>query len=398
MKKQCVPLLLVSLVLTLDALGQPPSDWEERATINIPSTTYVTAAVSDGYGQHILIRKNATLNHFLIGNDGATIYSNTISPEPVLNSEFSATIASGNGIVSVVASDGHLLKLWRSSNGGATWSSPATRPISTAVYNVDAIATTNDVDVHIVWDDGNVVQNPKVYYYRYHPLEGWQDFKEVTDIGGRGVIPKIALTSNRIIVSFTELTTDDDENKKGKSRDKLLGGAWETSYRTTSIISSDNVVAHSNITTLNNSVHMVVQPGLGAFGSDRKLRFTKRSEVSGWDSPISLSESYYGNVGDEANNFRRKIASGNGGIKTIFSHSIALGIYGLKALTYTETNGWDATSFTVFAWVPQAAPPAERITISSSLTGYYVFWSENIGSSPTTTSLRRNVALLTGAI
>lgn len=125
----CLTCLLWTL--TFRAFAQPPSGWEGKVSIGIPSQTYVTAATSDAYGQHILIRKSTTFNHYLIGNDGAIIYSNTINPEVSLNTEFSATITSGNGVLTVVAGDGNALKLWRSSNGGGTWSAPVTQPITT---------------------------------------------------------------------------------------------------------------------------------------------------------------------------------------------------------------------------------------------------------------------------
>jgi hypothetical protein len=244
MKKNILFLLFAFLALTLRAFAQPTSGWEEKVSIGIPSQTYVIAATSDGYGQHILIRKNTTFNHYLVGNDGVILYSNTISPEPVLNSEFSATITSGNGVLTVVAGDGNAIKLWHSSNGGQTWSSPVVQPISASVVNIDATATSYDDNVYVVWDNAYPSNsNPKVYYYRYHPLVGWQDFQEVTDIGGRGLIPKLAVTANKIVVSFS----DPSDNKKGKSRDRLLQSAWDNFYRVTPDIQDIDWVAYTNV-------------------------------------------------------------------------------------------------------------------------------------------------------
>ena len=395
MKKLFVVILFaVTHLGILKTYAQPTSGWEDQVQINIPSGMYITAATSDAYGQHLLIRKNTTFNHYLVGNNGAIIYSNTINPEPVLNSEFNGTITSGHGVVSVVVGDGNTLKLWRSSDGGASWSTPSspTNP-TTPVYTIDAIATSYDDNIYIVWDD-NASPNPSVYFYRYNPVDGWQNFQEVTSLGGRGIIPKVAISSNKVIVSFIDPTTA-EEQKKGKSRDRVLGGSWESFYRVTDPIQSIDWVEYSNVAVLNDEVHLLLQPRTGAFITDQAIRATKRLENENWQTPTNLA--FYGNSGDEMFNFRRKVAVGPGALYTIFSHSVSPSIRGLKVLEYTPGGGWNTTPFTVYQ--PSTSDPvAEGITISSSRTGQYVYWMLRIDASTTSTSLRRKVSPLAGAI
>jgi hypothetical protein len=337
-------------VLATSLQAQVPT-WEPKIEMSLP--TSVTAAYSDNYGQHILrqtvfdpITQSVGFNHFLFGNDGALIATNSgkiVRPgggDPMLNTTFSASVTGYGGVLYVVGArreaasfEARFIDLYKSTNGGETWTYET--PI-----DLVGIATVKDIDVtadengiHLVWDNHI---DTRVFYRRFFRGE-WRPLAEVTLSGTTATRPKVVTVGTKAIVSLVNTTPG--SNNIGTSRDyDVVSETFEPTYRVTNTMSE---VAQSNIGASSNEVHMLLLP---LFSGDRNLRFTKRTVTGQWEA--LATSSWFAN-GDEVLDYRRRVATANGALYVLY-HSSA-GSTG-RFFVADYTTQWTTQPFEVGNW------------------------------------------------
>jgi len=181
-------------------------EWELPVTHGISAT--IESSFGDNYGTHVLVPEGADFSYKLLGNDG-NLVPGTISPIIPKENLTSASVASYNGVISVIAyeeTNPPRLRIFQSSDGGQSWSDNFfILPSGVTVLHLDAYA--NSFGVHTTWD--NELQN-RVYYARY-AAGGWTGLQEVTDISGpTGRAPKVISTGDKLVVGFINVVPPTD--------------------------------------------------------------------------------------------------------------------------------------------------------------------------------------------
>jgi len=76
-------------------------EWEDTLTHGISAS--IESAVGDNYGTHVLVRAGGLWVYHLLGNDGALVSGTTTPVIQFVQDQFSASITSHAGVVSILA-------------------------------------------------------------------------------------------------------------------------------------------------------------------------------------------------------------------------------------------------------------------------------------------------------
>lgn len=111
-----------ALMVPLALYAQVP-EWENAVQLNIPSGRSMESAFSNGYGQHLGVARSTLAKHYLVANDGATIFQ---SPDLGASQQGVTAVTAFGAFVNVavkqnIAAGRDVIRLWRSSNGGENW-------------------------------------------------------------------------------------------------------------------------------------------------------------------------------------------------------------------------------------------------------------------------------------
>jgi hypothetical protein len=375
-------LAFLLLVLPTKMIGQVPT-WEPAVTLQ-DVQDYVTCATSDGYGQHILVPNGTQFKHFLVGNDGVKIASNSEHVTPPRgggDSDFGASITNFGGMVSIVARNGTTqLNVYQSSDGGATWNTGNSLTPSTTIDKIDCFADNRGV--HVVWD--NIAGN-KVYYTRYNTNGTWETPFEITNLNGTiitGRNPKVITSSNKAIVSFVKVQADPLYDV-GSSRDfDFSTQTWDNTDRPIGLSGNPaEDIVNQTIVRRGSMIHMLMRRTLSS-GPTHGLYEARRDENSGWTTPFSLADSGYPTA---RFNFRRTATAVDDTCYVIYPKG-APGA--LRFAYYNPQQPWPTPYFAV------EGPLDGNETMSSSRAGVYVFYDLNVGN----TKMRRLALAIIGNI
>ncbi len=391
--KAIVKLLsLTAIVSLLHGNSYTQQNLEDRVTLSLDGTQTVTSAVSNGYGQHIAATGGGIVaRYYLLANDGKIIYGPTPLGNALTAGDFNCAVATYGDKVMFVRRDIDQsvlqIRLYQSSDGGATWDSDLlkTYPPTVTVSRIDAVADANGV--HIVWDNDS---STEVYYVRYVEQSGqFADFRNVTnddEISGlTGKLPKVVTVGNKAVVSFVR-TDGGVTHHVGASRDVDLSinpPSWEFPRWTT----ADNTynISTQSVTNLNNDIHMVVYEESG-LGYPREINVSQRTITGGWTPLVNVDN--YGVTGEEGN-YRRKMTSTSA--NRYMTHSNTNGsFYQIMLRTYDPATGW-----TIVDILDQDAVSRRFPTISSSRTGAYTYWTT---ADYANRYMRRKVLTMSGSI
>jgi parallel beta-helix repeat protein len=397
--KHSCPIVFVLLMIQV-SVAQTVPGWEGVTQLTVlPTNSSVISAYSDGYGQHMLTAVSNNIDYFLLGNDGQAIYSSP-DPFPVSSQASSAAITgyAGNVYAAVEGASG-LIKVYSSTNGGATWSASDGYTPPATVVNVDAFADI--YGVHIVWDtEGS--SNTEVYYVRYRPFNNdFVNLQHITDIGAiTGKFPKIISGDSRLVVSFATAHLVDNS---GASRDADISSGvpvWESNVRLTPTVSAVNF-GNTNIAVQGNTLHMLLFEAAGPGGEDMYVSTRAFNPPVNWSAPSHL-DNYGGTTGEDYNFRRRLVAQGD----TVFAtyakiRSLGFPTYETSIRSrYISGESWSVPVdvFSKAIIEPPLNVALERPTLSASRLGQYFYWTDGLFGHNASRWFRRRVRSLFGDV
>jgi hypothetical protein len=377
--------VLCFLVLPFALHAQVP-EWEDTVQLGLSSNRSVESAFSNGYGQHIGVARTSNSKHYLIGNDGTTIFQS----RDLGDSQQGATAVTVFGSYVNVASrhsvaSGHdVIWLWRSNDGGGNWPDsivydPASNFSNQSITSLDAHADGNGV--HIVWESSS-----EVYYVLYDPnIPAFRFAKQVTDLNpGMGIRPKIVTSASKAHVSFLRSDVNPDA---AATRDAIFstdqGVTWENSYENVPPLNpgSDGVF-YQSIARRGDTLHVISYEYHSGGNPAHEIQASKR-HINGTSWPQSVDVTTLGlGITD---NRRSLTVVGD----TVFGVYASFSGNTLRQMVYRPSTGWTTSE------IESGSASYEHPTISSSRTGVYFYWHHN---SYATAWMKRKVYPISGSV
>ncbi len=167
-------------------------------------------------GNHIVMQLsggNNSIKYYLINSQGSIIRN--IILESSANGEF-PDIDGNNEIVYVAYRSGNKIVVKYTTNSGQSWdSSQSTYNFSTNLCNsldIEYFEQENSYNngLHIVWSLRDSNPYYESYYYQFSLINGWFNFKEVTDYQNEvGGFPTVAVNYDKVLVSYNWGTQQD---------------------------------------------------------------------------------------------------------------------------------------------------------------------------------------------
>ena len=200
--------------------------WNQTYQLNIPFG-FVDLCTNVN-GNNLLVYRSETpyIKYYLINTTGQIVRSSDpFETQPV---EF-PSIDGNNDRVYVVYKLGNLIKTWKSTDAGLSWSSIANINIGNNVCNNIDITFGNDNALHIVWATRDNYPFFKTYY-RKLPANGiWTTTEDVTNGNYVGGFPTVSTSTDRVHVSYNSGMEPYPLSNLGdaKSRDKYITN-WQT--------------------------------------------------------------------------------------------------------------------------------------------------------------------------
>jgi len=226
-----ISLLLVVLLMPtlLSAVG-----WNDVVTTSATLASISTSCDYDEFAEMDLFVNSSGL-HLVIADDDGLFYKK-FNSSGVLQSSTSisatgeyANIVGVDDELYIIYFSGYYLYIRKSTNDGASWSSPTSLYLSTnACTGVDVVIDGSDL--HVVYG-----KSGDAHYYKVSGTT-WSDYKNVSGEGTSGGSPHIALSDGRIHVSWrTEPYPYFCDESDEYTRDKA-GTVWEDEQH---VITSD---------------------------------------------------------------------------------------------------------------------------------------------------------------
>ncbi|MBS4029473.1 MAG: T9SS type A sorting domain-containing protein [Ignavibacteriales bacterium] len=258
-------LLLIVLFFVTISKSQVP-DWESVTTLGTPGATSVA---TDGYGQHLVGVYSSAVKHYLVGNNNVVIYNNL----SVTSGEY-PSVSTYNGKVRVTLKLGDYIKVYESTDGGATWPNVYQQNFSVTIKNIQTY--WDGYGTHIVWENNNdPYDSDESYYVRCENSNGnFVGFKNVTDLSSpsTGRAPRVITVGSKAAVGFLD--------GRIHSRDlDITTDTWDNAYKSTT--------AHGNLTmslgVVGTDIYSVmVEDILLGGGCTQHLRYAQRNINGSW--------------------------------------------------------------------------------------------------------------------
>jgi hypothetical protein len=193
-------ILSVLILFSVNAFCQT---WNSQVEALDIGTGETIASCVDYQGIHVLYyTSGGSLQYALLNSQGSVIRSGITIDNSIGNS---ASIAAYGGNVYAIYDKGGYINISRSTNAGANWTqyiSSTSRPTNGTVTAMTSVADNRAV--HVAWSVGNSPY-AQTYYSAatYPPSPYWSRTKNVTDTGDSGGWPSIALSSSRIHIGYS---------------------------------------------------------------------------------------------------------------------------------------------------------------------------------------------------
>lgn len=393
--------LLFAIVFYASAQAQIPNLEAIRALPN--STSGVVTTASDGYGQHLVTENSGQIRHVLIDNNGneLTAYSSIIVP-------------SGGGFPVVTSYGGQLrvtmkqatsdIKVYQSTDGGATWPTVFNYLAPAAVYDIDAFS--DGYGTHITWATGTSLPSTyEVHYVRYNNATNtFQDYKNVSELqsvinqGGR---PKVTTSSNQAHVEFI---APNDARLWSRDLD-LQSHVWENSFAITAVIGVEGAIVSTNATTIGDSIYAIAAAKV-AGGSQNPIHMTqdfyllrRHKDEASWRDPFLVTTTTLG-LGESS--MRNRLVTAGGSFyflvncnywsafpSACFQPRIDIISYSPQTL-FAGYNLWTGSPGSLLT------TEGASLLMSSWLGGAYAFWYGQ--PNPANTNMCRKPLAITGTI
>lgn len=259
MKTSSIFTIIFTLLLSIEILSQPSSNWNDIIDLNVDVISDEFADVMDLYvdrdGLHIVVQRSNQLDYYLFSPTGSQIRSSVIDNNVTEDPRLSKIIGYEENVY-IVYKENDRIKTRLSTDAGATWSANISEIIMPNPFSNGLNLWANGDGLHLVYSEAPTVSSDPydTWYQRSeHDDDFWIETYKVTDNpNDAGGLPAITTSPNRVHVVFTDIRDPYPATHSpgdAKTRDRYLG-SWQSSMNL-----FENYAVLSNIVASSSKLH-----------------------------------------------------------------------------------------------------------------------------------------------
>ena len=189
--------------ITDETYFQPIRSTNPSIVVDVFPYLYQSDMVSDGYGHHYVTVKNNRVTYYRLNNLGNQVYAAPYEFEvgtgyPAITAFYDPPPSSGKQRQHIVLKNGSNIELYRSTNGGSTWSFVASQPILGTFAGLDAYE--DQTGVHITYGSADPNGGVRYHLRRRNPDQWAAEFPVFVTSPTSPNLPSIVASADHVYI------------------------------------------------------------------------------------------------------------------------------------------------------------------------------------------------------